>query len=286
MAEKSFKFLVVFFSRNRRLLLTIAALAAIVLAVWLIVALTNWFVQVNEDQDIPWSVVHRDETWQGSGDSALPRAFVAGGTTYDKQILVEGWGMSAEVLMPIDYMEDLGMHILFGEVTKITYSPGHLEVWIKERQAGYELVTVSKSWLEEGDLQIVFADSQGVPIGYEEEFIYSVPLQYTVAASGSADSKASAFMEVMDNETIPVLMGHEWTESNRYPGCILLYIQGGEVATIQRNANTIRIYTDPEPVYQVIALPESLLNPGYNSLRLIDSSDLGVKSQIIIQVSD
>lgn len=287
MAEKKLRFMVVFFSRNRRLILTIAVLAAIVLAVWLIVAFTNWLVQVNQDQNLPWTVVFRDENWQGnSSDATLPRAFVAGGTTYDRQILVDGWGMSAEVLMPIDYMEDLGIHILFGEVTKTTYSPGRLEINIREKSAGYELITISKWYLHEGDLQIIFADSQGIPVGYEEEFIYSVPVQYTLVDSGEADAKASAFMEVLDSETTPVLTGHDLSLVNQYPGCVLLYVQGGEVATIQRNANTLRIYTDPAPAYQVIAIPSNLLNPGYNSLRLIDSTDLSVKSQIIIQVAE
>jgi len=287
MAKRKLRFLVVFFSKNRRLIITLAALAAIVAAVWLIVVCTNWLVTVNQEQAVPWTVVCEDEDWQGSSnDGALPKFFVAGGTTYDKQILVDGWGMSTEVLLPIDYMEDLGIHVLFGEVTRVTYGGRRLEICIDERQSGYKLITISKSHFEEGDIQIVFVNSQGVPMGYEEEYIYSIPLKYTLVDSGEAETKATVFMEVLDTETLPVLTKSNLSLLNKYPGSILLYIQGGEVATIQRNRNTVRVYTTSKPVYQVIAVDSRLFMSGNNSIRLIDSTDLSVKSQIIYWISD
>jgi hypothetical protein len=89
-------------------------------------------------------------------------------------------------------------------------------------------------------------------------------------------------MEVLDTETLPVLTGLELSLLSRYPGKVLLYIQGGEVATIQRNNNTIRVYVNNKPVYQVVALESDQMVAGQNTIRLIDSNDLQVKSQIII----
>lgn len=287
MAEKNLKFLVVFFSKNRRLFMSLAALALIVAAVWAIAAFTDWLIVVNQDPSVPWSVVFADETWQGTAmDNTLPRYFVAGGTSFDKEVLVDGWGMSAEMLTPVDYMEDLGLHILFGEVTKVTYSEGRLNVYVSEKQAGYELVTLSKGYLQEGDLQIAFMDAEGASLGYEEEYIYSVPLQFTLVDSGDAESKASIFMEQLNAETLPVLTDYDLSLINDYPGAVLLYIQGGEVATIQRSDTTIRIYTDSKPVYQVIALDPALLKSGGNTVKLIDSSDLNVETQLILQISN
>lgn len=281
MAKKTM-FLVVFFSKNRRLLLSLAALAAIVVAVWLIVAFTNWLVVANQEQIVPWSVVSQDKEWQGrADDGVLPRYFVAGGITYDQQILVDGWGISTEVLKTVDYMEDLGIHVLYGEVKKVTYSDHRLQVFIEEKQSGYQLISVSKAHLEEGDLQIVYVNPQGVPLSYEEEFVYSIPLKYTVVEAGSAEAKTTVFMEILDNETLPVLTGLDNSAIHRHAGSILLYVQGGEIATIQRNKDVIRIYTDNKPVYQVIALDTDLLVSGQNTIRLIDSADLSIKSQII-----
>ena len=283
MKEKKLKFLVVFFSRNRRLLITIAVLAAIVAAVWLIVSVTNWLVDGRTEETVPWTVIYNLADWRGeTSNETLPRFFVAGGITYDQQILVKGWGMSEEVLTPVDYMEDLGIHLLYGDVLKITYDQRRLEVFIAEKEAGYQLITVSKARLEEGDLQIVYCDAKGVPLGYEEEFVYSVPLKYSIVKTGENPGKSAAvFMEVMDSETLPALTGMESIALSQYPSSVLLYIQGGEAATIQRNENTVRIYVDPAPVYQVVAVDTAQFRRGQNMLRLIDSSDLSVKTQII-----
>lgn len=283
MKEKNLKFLLVFFSKNRRLLLTIAILAAIVAAVWLIVSVTNWLVDGRKEETVPWTVVCNLADWQGeTSNETLPRFFVAGGRTYDQKILVNGWGMSEEVLTQVDYMEDLGIHLLYGDVLKITYNQHRLQVFIAEREAGYQLITVAKARLEEGDLQIVYCDAKGVPLGYEDEYVYSVPLEHSVIESGETPGKsASIFMEVLDSETLPVLVGTLPTSLNQYSGSVLLYVQGGEVATIQRNDNTVRVYVDPKPVYQVVAVDSGLFRQGQNIIRLIDSSDLSVKSQII-----
>src|SRR5690554_250185 len=285
MAEKKLRFLVVFFSKNRRLILTLAALAAIVAAVWLIVAFTNWLVTVNQDETLPWTTVYEDEGWQGTPSANLPKYFVAGGTTFDKEILVDGWGLQVDALQSVDYMEDLGVHILFGDVTKITYGENMLQISIEEKEQGYKLITVDKANLTEGDLQIVFVDSQGVPLNSEQEYVYSIPLDYTLVDAGEAGGKGAVFMEELDTDTLPVLTGLDISLLDQHSNSVLLYIEGGEVATIQRNENTLRVYTDSGPVYQVISLNRSQLLPGQNIIRLIDSSDLSVKSQIIVPIS-
>lgn len=286
MKDKRLKFLVVFFSKNRRLILSIAALAAIVAAVWIVVLVTNSLVDANQEETLPWMVIYNDSEWQGvANDEALPKFFVAGGITYDQQILVDGWGMSEDVLTPVNYMEDLGFHLLFGDVVKITYGQHRLQVFIAEKESGYQLVTVSKGLLEEGDLQIVFCDSQGVALGYEEEFVYSVPLEFSVIETGEAVGKSSSvFMEVLDSETLPTLTGMEPNILNKYPGSVLLFIHGGEVATIQRNENTVRVYANSKPMYQVVTVDSALFRQGQNIIRLIDSADLTAKSQIIFMI--
>lgn len=288
MTEKNLKFLVVFFSKNKRLIITIAALAAVVAAVWLIVSVTNWLVASNQEETVPWTVICEDANWKGTAtDNALPRYFVAGGITYDQEILVNGWGLSEEVLTPVDYMENLGIHLLFGDVVKITYGNHRLQVVVDEKDFGYKLITVSKGYLEEGDLQIVFLNTQGVPISYEEDYVYSIPLEYTLVETGDSQSKASTvFMEVLDTETLPVLTGMNPALLKQHSGSVLLYIEGGEIATMQRNGNTLRVYTEAKPVYQVVAVDTSLFNPGQNIIRLIDSADLSVKSQIIFMIPD
>jgi len=206
---------------------------------------------------------------------------------YDQEILVNGWGLSEEVLTPVDYMENLGIHLLFGDVVKITYGNHRLQVVVDEKDFGYKLITVSKGYLEEGDLQIVFLNTQGVPISYEEDYVYSIPLEYTLVETGDSQSKASTvFMEVLDTETLPVLTGMNPALLKQHSGSVLLYIEGGEIATMQRNGNTLRVYTEAKPVYQVVAVDTSLFNPGQNIIRLIDSADLSVKSQIIFMIPD
>ena len=287
MAEKKLKFLVVFFSKNRRLFTALAVLTAIVVAVCAIVSFTDWIAAVKKEQALPWTVVLHEADWQGvPADTSLPRCFVAGGTAFDRQILVDGWGMPETILTPVDYLEDLGIHVLLGEVTQVLYGNNKLQVYIDEKQSGYQLVTISKSDLAEGDLQIVFLNNQGVKIGYEEEYVYSVPLDYTLVDSGALDTKGSVFMEVLDTETLPVLTNFDLNLLHQYPDSLLLYIQGAKVTTIQRNDNTIRIYIEDEPGFQVVALDTKLLRPGKNTVRLIDSASLQVISQLIFLGSE
>lgn len=286
MAEKKLKFLVVFFSKNKRLFAALAALTAIVAAVCVIVAFTDWIVTVKKEQALPWTVVLEEADWQGvPADTSLPRYFVAGGTAFDRQILVDGWGMPEEILTPVDYMEELGIHVLMGEVTQVLYSANKLQVYIDEKDSGYQLVTIAKGNLTEGDLQIIFLNDQGAKIGYEEEYVYSVPLEYTLVDSGALDTKGGVFMEVLDTETLPVLTDYSLNFLSQHSGSLLLYIQGAKVTTIQRNDTTIRIYTEADPGFQVVALDTKLMQPGQNTVRLIDSASLQVISQLIYLVS-
>jgi len=287
LAEKKLKFLVVFFSKNRRLFTTLAVLTAIVIAVCAIVSFTDWIAAVKKEQALPWTVVLDEADWQGvPADTSLPRCFVAGGTAFDRQILVDGWGMPETILAPVDYLEDLGLHVLLGEVTRVLYGNNKLQVFIDEKQSGYQLITIAKGNLAEGDLQIVFLNNQGVKIGYEEEYVYSVPLPYTLVDSGALDTKGNVFMEVLDTETLPALTKYNLNLLKQYSGSLLLYIQGAKVTTIQRNQDTLRIYTDNEPGYQVVAVSTSCLRPGQNTVRLIDSANLQVLSQLIVLIPE
>jgi hypothetical protein len=287
LAEKKFKFLVVFFSKNKRLFAALAALTAIVAAVCVIVAFTDWIVTVKKEQALPWTVVLEEADWKGvPADASLPRYFVAGGTAFDRQILVDGWGMPEEILTPVDYMEELGIHVLMGEVTQVLYGGNKLQVYVDEKESGYQLVTIAKGNLTEGDLQIIFLNNQGAKIGYEEEYVYSVPLEYTLVDSGALDTKGGVFMEVLDTETLPALTDYAPNFLSQHSGSLLLYIQGAKVTTIQRNDTTIRIYTEDDPGFQVVALETKLMQPGQNTVRLIDSASLQVISQLIYLVSD
>jgi len=286
LAEKNLKFLVVFFSKNRRLFAALAALTVIVAAVCVIVAFTDWIVTVKKEQALPWTVVLHETDWQGvPADTSLPRYFVAGGTAFDRQVLVDGWGMPEEILTPVDYMENLGIHVLLGEVTQVLYSGNKLQIYIDEKDSGYQLVTISKGNLTEGDLQIIFLNNQGTKIGYEEDYVYSVPLEFTLVDSGALDTKGGVFMEVLDTETLPVLTDYNLNFLNQYSDSLLLYIQGAKVSTVQRNDTTIRIYAEDDPGFQVVAVDTGLLLPGKNTVRLIDSASLQVITQLIFMVS-
>lgn len=284
MAEKSLKFLVVFFSKNKRLFQALGVLAIIVAVVGLTVTLTDWFPS-GKGEAVPWTIVRQDGAWQGvPTDTRLPRFFVAGGVALDKEILVDGWGLPEELLTPVDYLEDLGIHVLMGEVTQVLYSPNKLHVYITEKDSGYQLVTIGKGNLSEGDLQITFVDADGTKVGYVEEFVHSIPLNYKLVDSGPANSKGAVFMEVLDGETLPALTEHSADLLKQYSGSLLLYIQGAKVATIQRNEAALRIYIDEDPGYQIVAVPTDLLQPGKNTVRLIDSNNLEVISQLVYQV--
>lgn len=286
MADKKLKFLVVFFSKNKRLFTALAALTAIVVAVCIILAFTDWIVTVKSDEALPWTVVVNDTDWQGvPAEASLPRYFVAGGLAFDRQILVDGWGMSEEVLTPVDYMADLGIHVLLGEVQQVLYKGNKLEVYINEQDRGYQLVAIPKGRLSEGDLQIIFLNNQGAKLGYEEEYVYSVPLEFTVVDSGSIDTKGAVFMEALDTETLPVLTNYNLSILQEYSDSLLLYIQGAKVTTVQRNDTTIRIYTKEDPGFQVVAVGTELMRPGKNTVRLIDGESLEVISQLIYLVS-
>lgn len=286
MADKKLKFLVVFFSKNKRLFTALAALTAIVVAVCIILSFTDWIVTVKSDQVLPWTVVLNETDWQGvPAEASLPKYFVAGGIAFDRKILVDGWGMSEEILTPVDYMEDLGIHVLFGEVQQVCYKGNKLEVYIDEKDQGYQLIAIPKGRLSEGDLQIIFLNSQGTRLGYEEEYVYSVPLEYTVVESGSLDTKGAVFMEVLDTETLPVLTNYNLSILQEHPDSLLLYIQGARVTTVQRNDTTIRIYTEKDPGFQVVAVKTEQMRPGKNTVRLIDGNSLEVISQLIYLVS-
>ena len=286
MADKNLKFLVVFFSKNKRLFTALAALTAIVAAVCLILTFTDWIVTVKSDQALPWTVVLNETEWEGvPADTSLPRYFVAGGAAFDRQILVDGWGMSEEILTPVDYMEDLGIHVLFGEVEQVLYKGNKLQVYIDEKEQGYQLISIPKGKLSEGDLQIIFLNKQGTKLGYEEEYVYSVPLDFTLVDSGALDTKGAVFMEVLDTETLPVLTNYNLSMLQEYSDSLLLYIQGAKVTTVQRNDTTVRIYTADDPGFQVVAVDTDLMKPGKNTVRLIDGSSLQVISQLIYLVS-
>ncbi len=286
MADKNLKFLVVFFSKNKRLFTALAALTAIVAAVCLILTFTDWIVTVKSDQALPWTVVLNETEWEGvPADTSLPRYFVAGGAAFDRQILVDGWGMSEEILTPVDYMEDLGIHVLFGEVEQVLYKGNKLQVYIDEKEQGYQLISIPKGKLSEGDLQIIFLNKQGTKLGYEEEYVYSVPLDFTLVDSGALDTKGAVFMEVLDTETLPVLTNYNLSMLQEYSDSLLLYIQGAKVTTVQRNDTTVRIYTADDPGFQVVAVDTELMKPGKNTVRLIDGSSLQVISQLIYLVS-
>ncbi len=286
MADKKVKFLVVFFSKNKRLFTALAALTAIVAAVCLILTFTDWIVTVKSDQALPWTVVLNETEWEGvPADTSLPRYFVAGGAAFDRQILVDGWGMSEEILTPVDYMEDLGIHVLFGEVEQVLYKGNKLQVYIDEKEQGYQLISIPKGKLSEGDLQIIFLNKQGTKLGYEEEYVYSVPLDFTLVDSGALDTKGAVFMEVLDTETLPVLTNYNLSMLQEYSDSLLLYIQGAKVTTVQRNDTTVRIYTADDPGFQVVAVDTELMKPGKNTVRLIDGSSLQVISQLIYLVS-
>lgn len=284
MAEKSLRFLVVFFSKNKRLFRALGVLALVVAVVGLTMTLTDWF-PTSQGEALPWTVVQEDIAWQGvPADTRLPRFFIAGGVAFDKEILVDGWGVPAELLTPVDYLEDIGIHVLMGEVTRILYSPNKLHVYISEKDSGYQFVTIGKANLSEGDLQVLFINADGTRVGYEEEYIHSIPLKYELVDSGPADSKGAVFMEVLDSETLPVLTKYSVDLLRQYSSSLLLYIQGAKVATIQRNEAALRIYVDEDQGYQIVAVPTDMLQQGKNTVRLIDSNNLEVISQLVYQV--
>lgn len=286
MAGPKHFFLVVFFNKNRRLLLALGALLAIAAAVWLLVAFTNFLISANQEPAIPYTVVSQDLHWQGfPAADHLPRFFVAGGPSYDAEILVDGWGLDQQSLVPVDYMEELGIHILHGQVLRITYTEQRLNVYVEERQGGYQLVAISKSLLDEGELQVVFLDARGVPLAYEEEYIYSVPLAHTIVKSGDAGAKAAVFMEILDQETLPAFSHLEGGLLAMWPDSLLIYVHGGQVATVQRQGNIIRIYAEREGVWQVLALDNRLFREGQNVLRLIDCQDLSVNGEIVFWIA-
>lgn len=285
MAGKSLRFLVVFFSKNRRLFTALAALVLVIVVVGLTVSLRNWRPE-DEGEALTWTIVRQDPAWQGvPASTRLPKCFVAGGIAFDKEILVDGWGMQEQDLTAVDYMEELGIHVVLGEVTQILYSANTLQVYIAEKEVGYQLVTVNKGNFSEGDLQIVFINGEGVKIGYEEEFVYSVPLNYSIVDSGPA-AKGEVFMEALDAETLPVLTEHGPELLSQRPNSLLLYIQGAEVGTIQRNQDAVRIYVAAAPGFQIVDLPTALLLPGKNTVRLIDSSTLEVIAQLVCQIEE
>lgn len=287
MAAGSLKFLVVFFSKNKRLFIAFGAVLALIAALGAILTFTDWLVAGQHKQALAWTVVLNKGDWQGTPtDTSLPRFFVAGGMAFDRQILVEGWGMDEDVLMPVNYMEDLGIHVLLGEVTQVLYGGNKLQVFIAEKETGYQLITIAKGELKEGDLQIVFCNDGGTKLGYEEEFVYSVPLQYTLVDSGAVDSKGGVFMEVLDTETLPVLTKYNLSFLGQHNGELLLYIQGAKVTTIQRNETAIRIYTEEDSGFQIVGLDTKHLQHGKNTLRLIDNASLQVIAQLVYLVTE
>lgn len=285
MAAKHLKFLVVFFTKNKRLFMTVGALAILVALVGAIGAFAGWLGPKQKGQALNYTVLVEEPDWHGvPAEASLPRYFVAGGTAFDRQILVEGWGLPEQVLKSVDYMQDIGLHILMGQVTQVLYTGDRLEVYIEEKSSGYQLVTVSKADMAEGDLQIIFFNGAGARIGYEEEFVYSVPLSFTLLDSGVIDSKGAAFIEILDTETLPVLTDYSPDFLSRNSGSLLLYVQGAKVATIQRNETTLRIYTKPDPGFYVVAVDTKSLHSGQNILRLIDSESLQVLHELVYLV--
>ena len=286
MAEKRLKFLVVFFSKNRRLFIALAAVLAIIAVAGAIATFSGWVGSGKKGESLAWRVVLQEADWQGvPTDASLPKYFVAAGLAFDRQTLVEGWGLPEDILKPVDYLQDIGLHILMGEVVRVQYSPHRLEIYIDEKDTGYQLVTISKGDLNEGDLQIVYLNSAGGKLGYDEEFVHSVPLKYTLVEEGALDTKGGVFIEILDAETLPTLTEHNPSFLNQYAGALLLYIHGAKVNTIQRNEATLRIYTEPVPGFQIVAVETNLLQLGNNTVRMIDSASLQMIAELLYLVA-
>ncbi|MTI95039.1 MAG: hypothetical protein FH749_06045 [Firmicutes bacterium] len=280
-------FLVLFLSKNRRLLWTLAVLLGIVLAVWLLVSFTNFLVAtMGQEADLPFTVVYQDPTWKSQvEDQSLPQFFVAGGISYDEEILVEGWGLARETLVPVDYFNDLGIHVLHGRIERVSYSDQRLNIYINQADAGYQMATISKKHFTEGDLQVVFVDEKGVPLAYEEEYIYSVPVEYVVLQQEEKAVK-TVFMEVIDAGALEAATGSDLQYAAVQPylndDYLVLWVQGGTVSIAQRQQNTLRLYMNTGSTTQVLAFQREQLASGQVTVRLIDSEDLSLKEQIDI----
>jgi hypothetical protein len=214
-------------------------------------------------------------------DSFFPRFFIAGGVNYDNSIL-EKHNIPGITSNYINHFEKVGIYTILAEVKKIRYYPENnkVEVLLEESSEGYNLVQFNKSVLNEGVIIYEFIDGKGQRLSVEEDYIYSIPVDFTILDEGDSYSTISVLdrFVIVDNEVKPILSeaGYDVQilDGINKEEKLSLYILGGYVETVQKQGDNIRIYFNESEGYQLITIDTGDFKQGVNRIKFIRERDL------------
>lgn len=275
-------FAVFHLNKSKLLFLGIAAVVIVALLVLLAGSLINIGLGGSRENYVllDFETVLQDGDYDSELHSLFPRYFVAGGVSYDNSIL-ENHGIEVSSGYTINHFEDIGIYSLKSEVKEIRYYTGDnkIQILVEPVNEGYSLISFDKSTLNEGPIVYEFVNGQGERILAEEDYIYSVPLKFSVLEEGETYQSSSTLERfvIVDNEVKPVLQSEGYDLEileQAGEGEVTLYVFGGVVETVQKQGENIRVYFNEGEGYQVISFKTDRISEGQTVVKFIREQDL------------
>lgn len=269
---------------NKSKILTLAFIAVLVLVLMFFLAGSLINMSFGGDNNslttIDFSAVLTDNNFSNDLHALFPRYFIAGGISYDNSILKQH-GIEALADNELNHFEQVGIYTIKSEVQEIRYlkESNRVQVFIKPQEKGYNLISFNKSSLNEGPITYEFLDMQGQRILVEEDYVYSVPVEYVILEEGDSYIAATTLdrFVIVDNEVKPVLASYGY-DTEILEGAskdnISLYVFGAKVETVQKQGENLRIYFNDSDGYQIINFSADKLSGGQNIVKFIREKDL------------
>ncbi len=276
-----FYFTVIRFDKNKMILLGLMAVLLIALFVFGLISLTGAFKGAERDYIVlDFDIQVQNEEFDGDLHTLFPRYFVAGGISYDNNVL-GNHGIEVASTSEINHFDEIGVYTIKAKINEVRYyeRSNRVVMYVQSQESGYNMITFSKGELSEGPITFVFANLQGETISIEEDYIYSTPVSFTVLDQGAkylASDQLDQFV-VVDNEIKPVIASAGYdieVISEMDNSHMALYVFGGEVLTIQKQGENLRVYFDEGEGYQVLSFDTTKLKEGQNSIKFIREKDL------------
>lgn len=257
-----------------------------VLIMTLLIFITGSFLSLGfGERELKYSIINfervlTDEQVIEEIHPLFPKHFIAGGISYDNSILGQH-GIEALADNKLNHFDEVGIYTIKAEVKKIKYfeKDRKVQITVIPQESGFNLISFNKGFLREGPITYEFINIQGERITIEEDFIYSIPIEFVILKEGDlnvAPSPLNRFV-IVDSEIKPVLASYGFDTEilQKVTGDnISLYVFGGEILTVQKQGESLRIYFNDSEGYQVVKFSTERFPDGHNIVKLIREKDL------------
>lgn len=269
---------------NKRKILLLAFISVLILALVIIMAGSLMNLSFGGEKSslttIEFQKVIGESDFNGDLHALFPRYFIAGGISYDNSILGQH-GIEALADNGLNHFEQVGIYTLKSEVQEIRYlrDQNRVQIIVDPQEGGYNLISFNKGVLNEGPITYEFINMQGQRISVEEDYVYSVPVEYVVLEEGDNYTTATTLdrFVIVDNEVKPVLASYGYDTQileGASKDIVSLYLFGAKVETVQKQGDTLRIYFNDSEGYQLINFETDRLRGGQNVVKFIREKDL------------